>query len=308
MSAGATSAASSAVAAAASQASGDGIRPATLRPVLAATANSGGAHPLASILAGSPDVGPPPPPPPDLPPDMSAPEGFAIDEPDPVNDPGQYVAESPVPIGARAVLTVTSPYGEENPITSFEWSGGSNYVQYFATPAANPPPPSMAAPAAPVTNAATYEFIVDATPGNYTVNINVAYQGEGTGSATLTYTSVAPTGSLAVKQVGTQTWGVDSVLLSPPIQISATSSVGQYTAGQFMFMQIINSTVRSYVDSTGQSWYIANSPAFPAVNGPLEDPTPSTGTHTAAWYTYNGLECVHKPKYKEILIVYDGVG
>ena len=72
----------------------------------------------------------------------------------------------------------------------------------------------------------SYGFIVGPSPNQqYSVTVNVTYQLGGSGTATLTFTSEAPTGSLAVAQRGTQTWsttenpGDITVLPDPEIEL-----------------------------------------------------------------------------------------
>jgi hypothetical protein len=196
---------------------------------------------------------------------------------------GQYQAISPIPIGAMAALISSSPGPA---ITSYTWSGGTytGYVGGFATNAA---PPSQASPTTPLATGQSYGFIVSQPNQAYSVELTVTYQGGGMGTATVTFNSVAPMGKLAVDTAGTQTWSVTGALatvnLSPPIVISATATVGQYTAGQFMFLQIVDSTIRSYISNTGQSWYTANTPAFPGFGGPLIDSDSTIGYS----YVYN---------------------
>ena len=38
-----------------------------------------------------------------------------------------------------------------------------------------------------------------------------------------------------------------------------------------MIMQIIDTSYSQYTDSSNQSWYLTNGPAFPGFNGPLHD-------------------------------------
>ncbi|MFI5456063.1 MAG: hypothetical protein ACHRXM_11495 [Isosphaerales bacterium] len=190
--------------------------------------------------------------------------------------PGQYQAQDPIAIGASSVMQATTPYGSNGngTIVVASWSGGTDYGSYLSVPATNAPPGSESVqPSNPA--AQTYGFIVDSNLRQYTETVVVDYAAEGVGTSTLTFTSVAPTGRLAVQQVGTQSFttggGSVTVQLSPPIQIKFTASTGPNTGGQFMIMQIIDSIYRQYLDSTNQSWYLTNGPAFPALNGPLKD-------------------------------------
>jgi hypothetical protein len=85
------------------------------------------------------------------------------------------------------------------------------------------------------------------------------------------------------------------VTLSPPIQISFTASTGANTQGQFMIMQIIDTSYSQYTDSRKQSWYLTNGPAFPGFNGPLHD---DSATYNSIGYpfliggTWNGPNSV----------------
>ena len=232
-----------------------GIRPMTMAPQRTGILRPGGPHTSGSM---SPDTGsgggne-------DLPPILTS-TTFDINELNPVSDPGVYQPDpaNMIPIGASVVLTATSPYGQDNPITTWDWSGGTNYENYFSTPANQTSQDSQDAPIAPDPSAETYGFIVDSTtPQLYGVNVNVAYALGGKSSAELLFQSDAPTGSLAIKQLGTQTFstttipGYVTILLSPGIDISATASTDNYTAGQFMFMQIINTNYRQYTNFNG---------------------------------------------------------
>jgi hypothetical protein len=63
----------------------------------------------------------------DLPPNLTS-YTFGITYPDPQNHPGKYQADYNIPIGATASINATSPYGEENPITSWTWTNGSAFA------------------------------------------------------------------------------------------------------------------------------------------------------------------------------------
>ncbi len=164
----ASSGASAALGTAVSQPLGDGIRPMTMSP-----APAGGAHLSAGHTPGTvrPDTGSGGnnDPPPNL---SSGTFGISLES------PGVYAGSTPIPIGAVAGLSVTSPGPT---ITSYAWSGGSAYAGYVSTPAASPPPASQAAPTAPTTNGQSYGFIVDGNPRMYTVTVQVNYQGGGQG-------------------------------------------------------------------------------------------------------------------------------
>jgi len=263
----ASSASSAALGAAVAQSLGGGARPTTAPPAPAAGTHTsrGQTPPTATPNTAAYDE------PPTL---MNG--TFNIYEPNP-EDPGQYVAGSApegqedIPIGVVMELTATT---SGPTITSYAWTGGT-YLGYVGGPATAAPPVSQAAPTTPGTTGSTYGFIVSNANFDYSVTVTVQYQGGGQGSATLTFTSDAPTGSLAVQQVGTQSFTTTSsqitVQLKPPIQISFTASTGTNTQGQFMIMQIIDASYTQYNDSTNQSWFLTNGPAFPAFNGHLHD-------------------------------------
>ncbi len=201
--------------------------------------------------------------------------------------PGYYNITNPVPVGAIMALQSLSPYQDpDGAITSYSWSGGSQFSGYYSTVPTAAPPQAQSAPQAPVTTNPSYSFIVDTPLEPYTISLTVNYNGDGSGTSVVTFSPDEPTGSLAVQQVGTQTFGAAQVILDPRIQISATTSVDQYTPGQFMFMQIATSVYVQYTlpnpPPNGTSMYLMNSAAFPGFDGPLYD---STGI-TAYWYTY----------------------
>ncbi len=199
---------------------------------------------------------------------------ISIYEPDPNQLPGDYETFDPVPIGVVVALSVTNA---SPAITSYSWSGGT-YAGYVGGQANQPPPVSQAAPTTPGAGASTYNFIVGPQPGQfYTITCDVTYQGGGSGHVQLTFTSTAPTGSLSVKQRGTQTYtvnnGIVTVQLNPGITLSVTAATGANTDGQFMIMQICTGTLRWYTNANGQSFYKANAYVMNGVNynGPLLD-------------------------------------
>jgi hypothetical protein len=123
-------------------------------------------------------------------------------------------------------------------------------------------PASQAAPTKPCTTGSSYGFIVSQPNYAYTVTVTVQYQGGGQNSATLTFTKSAPTGSLAVQKVGTQTTqsvnGVLSVGLDPGIQMSAAAGVGSTPCGIFMLMQIVTKDQGAITDANGVGWFRTN--------------------------------------------------
>jgi hypothetical protein len=66
-------------------------------------------------------------------------------------------------------------------------------------------------------------------------------------------------------------------------QISFTASTGANTQGQFMIMQIIDASYSQYTDSSNQSWYLTNGPAFPGFNGPLHN---DSATYNSIGYPF----------------------
>jgi hypothetical protein len=90
----------------------------------------------------------------------------------------------------------------------------------------------------------------------------VHYQLGGVGTAELDFTSVKPTGALAVQDRGTQTWtytpGLITVKLNPPIQLNFGASTDADTAGTFMIMQIVTSTLGQYTNFTPQTYCLKN--------------------------------------------------
>lgn len=293
-----TNGASSALTVAVAQSLGDGIRPMTTAPAPAKAARTIGVHPTKSV---SPDMGSGGGEP-DLPPSLDS-YTFGIEPVD--NDPGVYEAygNTPIPIGASCALSATSPYGEENPIVAWDWSGGSAYNAYASGPASGEPYPNVPqpAPSPPATSNQTYGFIVVPTPDGipYQVSVTVTYQSGTSSEAYLNFyvDTGAPQGSLSVKNPGTETvdpQGAVMVDANDPVQFSASFSVDQWTGGSFMFMQILITDVSTSVDKSGQSWYIANTAAFQNANnqnfnGPLLD-APNTRLAVNYGYYDNGYD------------------
>jgi hypothetical protein len=273
----ALSAASTVLGAAAAQSLNAGIRPMTMTPPSAVGSRLSTGRTLRKV---SPDMGsgggysgPP-----------NLISGTFGIEPIAGDPPWSFGADNPVPIGAEVYLTATSPGPT---ITSWNWSGGT-YGSYLTGigSAGSQPPPSQSAPTAPVGTFQSYGFIVSEPNTSYTVTVSVTYVGGGVGGAALTFSTVAPTWTLSVQQVGTQSATVIapiiSVQLSPPIQINATTTVGPNTNGQFMFMQIINSANAEYADDHGVPWHRDNGVDFPDYDGPLID----DGNPSALGYPY----------------------
>ncbi len=225
---------------------------------------------------------------------------FGIYEPFPDTQPGTYSADdgNPIPIGATVQLTASSPYGEENPITSWSWSGGSEWGGYFGTPAGEAIP-SQSAPPAPNTTGRTYQFIVDPTPQVYDVIVEVTYSYGGDSSAELLFQSDAPTGSIsATKPLGSQTWsyvpgedGGIKVMLNPKINLNFTATTDGYTAGQFALLQIVTNTKQTYT-AANTTWYVQNNINYPP-NGPNFNGNLIDNGQSGSWdhqFDYNGAQ------------------
>jgi hypothetical protein len=255
----------------------DGVRPMTVAPPSGA-----GAHPSRLNKSGpSPDSqggngGPPP----NLPPILDFSGGNAIEV-----EPGIYNVSNPVPVGKVAFIMSASPSNQPGySITSYSWGGGTSYSSYVSGSASAPAPLNQVLGENVAANQANYQFIIDATPQTYSITLDVTYQNLASGAATLTFESDAPTGSLSVSKVGSQTWttaykaGFVTVILGPGINIQATASTDQYTGGQFMFMQNVESIYCQFTDpAPGGTWFIQNNinwnNADPEFNfdGPLTD-------------------------------------
>ena len=248
------------------QSLGNAVRPMTMPATIPRILRTGSGHIAGSI---NPDMGSGGNQ--DLPPILNS-TTFNIDEPNPVSEPGVYQPDpnNLIPIGASVVLTATSPYGQENPITSWGWSGGTHYGSYFSTPAGDAPLPSQPPPQPPSLTAQTYEFIVGPTPDQYyAVDVTVNYQNGTWGESELLFQSEAPTGSLSVQQTGSQTWcttenpGDITVLVDPQIELAFTATAGPNTGGDFAFMQIITSEFRQYTDANNNTWFMQNNITVP---------------------------------------------
>ena len=82
-----------------------------------------------------------------------------------------------------------------------------------------------------------------------------------------------------------------TVFLNPPIQISATASTGAYTAGQFMFLQIVNSTYSQYnTNPNGNIFYLKNNTSGPPATQDFDGPLLDNGASANVGYPfiYNG--------------------
>ena len=257
----------------------NGIRPMTLPPKPTGSGHSGARTPSQSLhpfdMPGASGGAEP-----NLPPNLTL-AGVAVYE----TSPGQYTAQVPIPIGDQLTFSLTSPYGNnpQGAITSYGWGGGTNFSSYFSASPLSGLPGQPALPASVqlgqnvLTNQSNYTFITDTIARQYSVTVSVGYQALGAGAATVTFTTVAPTGNLEVSQVGTQGGNFNqntntiTIGLVTPIQIAATADSGPDTSGTYMFINVINSYYSRYVTLQGVSWYLANTVAFPGISGPLID-------------------------------------
>ncbi len=196
-------------------------------------------------------------------------------------NPASYTADAEVPIGWIANIQSSGLGGEYTPI-SYKWKNGTTYSGYTSAAANQPAPPSVSLAQNVATNASNYQFIVDSNPRQYTITLDVTYQNNATGEATLTFTSDAPTGSIFTPSspypgLGTQTYTVAdgdvTVQLNPGITIAANISTDANTAGHFMFMQVCTSTLRKFTNGNNQTFYKSNTYMTNGqnFNGPLID-------------------------------------
>lgn len=212
---------------------------------------------------------------------------FAITQPNQANQPGIYapVNNMLIPIGATCNLTATSP-NQNNPIVSWNWSGGSDYDTYQPGSAMNPPSVPMPSPENPSDSTGSYAFIASPVLGNnYSVTVNVSYKDGTGGYAQLNFTMCEPTGTLAVKQDGSFIYGTIQgtnqltarFTQNNNIQISMSASLGNVPSGSFMILQIIDDIDIQVVDQNGATWLLANDQTFTQLanqgnfNGPLID-------------------------------------
>jgi len=221
--------------------------------------------------------------------------GVGVQLQNPGQNPANYQAVTPVPIGFIANILSSGPGGDYS-VKSDSWSGGTEWSSYTtAAASSNPPPVSVSLGEDVTSNASSYLFIVDSDPRQYTITLNVTYTNNATGQATLTFTSVAPSGSLTTQQIGVMNAayipppaGQLLANLSPDIEISATTTVNANTGGNFMFIQICNSIDIDWALNNGNSYFYANNADFDngLFNGPLLD---SGGTLAQA-FTYTNAQ------------------
>ena len=183
---------------------------------------------------------------------------------------GQYEVTDDVPIGSVVSVHAESPaQGYSFTDSNITWSGGTNISGYFsAGPTAVPIGGQTVQHN--VLHQQDYIFVVDATARQYTATISIQRSNGASGSSTISFDSVRPDATLTVKPpLGTQTVKGDiypnevTVVLLPGIHIQATASTVADTAGSFMFMQLIISNYKTYVDDDGQSWYRKNDISYP---------------------------------------------
>ncbi len=269
-----TPAAASALASAVAQSLGDGVRPMTVAPPRT-VARIPSPHRISDASPESSGGGPPPP---NAPPVLSFSGGNTQ-----LIKAGAYNVPTPIPIGKIADIIATSPMPNDPgyTITSYSWSGGTEFSSYVSTPSGKAPPASQKLGQNVLANQPTYQFIITADAQAYTITLNVTYQNNATGESTLDFNSDTPPGSLGVVALGNVTTSTSAtqvtvgISTSVPLVIQFTASTDTYTAGQFMLMQIVNSSYGQYTDATGQSWYLTNGPAFPGFSGPLHDDSSS---------------------------------
>jgi len=195
-----------------------------------------------------------------------------------VPEPGQFIFPNTVPIGTVVSLAVSGG-GDGYTIVGSGWAGGMSYGSYTSgAPSDDANVPQNIGDVN--SNGLTYVFIVDSKPRQYTVTDTVTYSNGAHGVATLKFTSVAPTGSMALEQLGTQmartAGGGAGLQLNPGIIFSASVSTGDNTAGTFAFLQIATSVYES-VTLGAETRHYANDFVYPNgdnFNGPLHDATP----------------------------------
>lgn len=199
--------------------------------------------------------------------------------------PGKYKLTHDVPIGSKIDIWT----GNQYTITSHNWSGGSVYSNYFDTSPYSTCPTEVKLEKNVISTSSFYSFIIPSTPSHFEISVHVSYSDGSSGDSTLEFDSVRPTGNLK-DTPGTQTYDTTStqafVYLDPGLYIQATATTTAYTAGYFMFMQILNKEYHYSIDNNGNSYYNQNNipPGVgePNFNGPLHD-----GSETAYRYTLN---------------------
>jgi hypothetical protein len=259
-----------AVAAAAAQSLGAGIRPMTMSPVVAMHSNSAGGGSLHQrpVLNAAPDA------------DSGGfqPRPPIIRELDVINGiqgtaPNYTYAANGVPVGEIMSFEVESPGGD---FATISWSGGSNYASYFALPATTAPAPvSMSLGTNPYTQGQYYDFIVGATEQAYNVSVKVTYTQDAgqPETSTVTFNSHRPAATMRGVP------GVISFLNNQPQQgqveltyqngmtFTATTP-GETFGGNYMFMQTMVLS-RQYKDSNGVTHSLSSNGAINIDDGLL---------------------------------------
>jgi hypothetical protein len=207
--------------------------------------------------------------------------------------------EGNVPIGAVLSYTVQPPYGHTK-IVAMEWTGGSGVLSYFGTPSnqfwGNNNDFTAAVPNSPTTEVTgewttnpNLTFVVDAVQRTYTISIQVVYEDNSEGSATISFTSVAPTVSFnPAPTTGPVTNGIsgnDEFILdgstatqTPGITIQAKATTGEF-GGSFMFMQLASPS-RTYTDGTGKVFVLPVQGGGPALDNAMYVPNTQLGANS----------------------------
>lgn len=175
---------------------------------------------------------------------------------------GKYTVINGVPVGAKPHIEAIAPTGWT--ITSYAWSGGTDYASYFSDDPSLTGPPTLSVTTGVVTNASQYSFLVDADARAYTVSLHVTYSNNQTNSSTLTFTSLRPFQAelqLVLKP--------REINLYPPypqpilggvefdhdpnfnngegVQFEATTTTNTFFGGEFFILQLVNAS-RRYID------------------------------------------------------------
>jgi hypothetical protein len=187
--------------------------------------------------------------------------------------PGQYYFPDPVPIGSGMTFTANMGSGGYT-VTSNSWSGGTDYASYTSGIPSNPTLSSQTLGLGPVTDGFGYAFIVGAGSQSFTITDTVTYQNGAHGKSTVTFGSDSPTGSLTNSTLGNQMGGIPQgergghyYVYLENIRFEATASTDQWTAGAFMFLQIIDNVYTS-ATINGNTTYFANNVDYSNQNPP----------------------------------------
>lgn len=224
--------------------------------------------------------------------------------------PGQFRAESKIPIGTVAHLYIEAPIQ----VQAWTWTGGTEYSMYDIGE------PSGLVSAVEVrknveTHGSQYFFVVDKADKTFTITVSVIYKyGQGSASSTLVFDSTKPQASLSVAElpkIMTINTVADATISignthqgSQGIAITASTDTTPQTNGWFMFVQVVNSVEMSYTGTDGKIWYKKNDasadfrPNGKNFNGPLLD---TVGGHTAygPLWLYSPYPCGDKTCYNK---------